>query len=85
MKKTYRIAPEIKEQILKRIKDEGLPVVQVANEHGVSEAAVYRWIGSSIKNIPTIGELIRLRRQNAELLALVGELTFKSSQSQKKN
>lgn len=85
MKKTYRIAPEIKEQILKRIKDEGIPVTQVAKEHGVSEAAIYRWLGSNVQNVPTIGELVRLRRQNEELLALVGELTLKSSQSQKKN
>ena len=85
MKKTYRIAPEIKEQILKRIKDEGLPIVQAAKEHGVSEAAIYRWLGNGIQNTPTIGELIRLKRQNEELLALVGELTFKASQSQKKS
>lgn len=85
MKKTYRIAPEIREQIIKRIKDEGVPVAQAAKEHGISEAAIYRWLGNSVQNIPTIGELVRLRRQNEELLALVGELTLKASQSQKKN
>lgn len=85
MKKTYRIAPEIKDQIIKRIKNEGLPVAQAAKEHGISEAAIYRWLGNGVSNAPTIGELVRLKRQNEELLALVGELTLKASQSQKKN
>lgn len=85
MKKTYRIAPEIKDQIIKRIKDEGLPVAQAAKEHGISEAAIYRWLGNGVSNTPTIGELVRLKRQNEELLALVGELTLKASQSKKKN
>ncbi len=85
MKKAYHIAPDVKEQILKRIKDEGIPVAQAAKEHGISEAAVYRWLGNGVQNAPTIGELVRLKRQNEELLALVEELTLKASQSQKKN
>ncbi len=40
MKKQYRIAPDVKEQILKRIKDEGVPVAQAAKDHGISEAAM---------------------------------------------
>ena len=85
MKKHYRIAPEVKEQILKRIKEEGVSVSQAAKEHGVSEATIYGWLGKGVKNAPTIGELVRLKRQNEELLALVGELTLKASQSQKKS
>ncbi len=46
-KKNHRIAPEVREQVLKRIKDEGLPVIQAAKEHGISEAAIYRWLGKS--------------------------------------
>ncbi len=85
MKKNYRIAPDIREQILKRIKEEGIPVAQAAKEHGVSEPTIYGWLGKGVKGAPTIGELIRLKRQNEELLNLVGELTLKMSQSQKKN
>lgn len=85
MKKSYRVAPEVREQILKRIKEEGVSVSQAAKEHGVSEAAVYRWLGRGLKNAPSIGEFVRLKRQNEELLALVGKLTLKESRSQKKN
>lgn len=85
MKKSYRVAPEVREQIIKRIKEEGVPISQAAKEHGVSEGAIYRWLGRGLKNAPSIGEFVRLKRQNEELLALVGELTLKESRSQKKN
>ncbi len=85
MKKTHRIAPEIREQILKRIKEEGVSVAEAAKEHGVSEVTVYSWLGKGLKETPTLGELVRLKRQNEELLALVGELTLHVSRSQKKN
>ena len=32
-KKHYRIAPDVKEQILKRIKENGIPVSQVAKKY----------------------------------------------------
>lgn len=85
MKKSHRIAPEVKEQILKRIKEEGVSVQQAAQDHGVSERAIYEWLSGSVKGIPTLGELVRLRRQNEELLKLVGELTLKLSDTQKKS
>ncbi len=84
MKKIHRTAPEVKEQILKRIKEEGIPVVQAAKEHGLNPATIYNWLGRGVKGNPTIGELVRLKRQNDELLALVGELTLASSRTQKK-
>lgn len=83
--KKYRIAPEIREQIIKRIKEEGISVSQAAKEHGVSDAAIYGWLGRGLRNAPTIGEVVRLKRQNEELLALVGELTLNVSRSQKKS
>ena len=85
MKKTHRIAPEIKEQILKRIKEEGAPVAQAAKEHGISEPTIYSWLGKGLKEAPTLAELVKLRKQNEELLALVGELTLTATRSQKKN
>jgi len=34
MKKHHRIAPEVKEQIINRIKHDGISVAQAAEEHG---------------------------------------------------
>ena len=35
--KRHKIAPELKEQIINRIKNEGVSVVQAAKDHGVAE------------------------------------------------
>jgi len=83
--KKNRIAPEVREQILKRIKEEGISVEAAAKDAGVHNTTIYGWLGRGVKGNPSLGELIRLRRENAELLALVGELTLKASQTQKKN
>lgn len=82
--KKYRIAPELKEQIISRIKDEGITVVQAAKDHGVSEPTIYGWIARKTEGQPTLSELIRLKRENEQLLKLVGEMTLKLSETQKK-
>lgn len=74
----------MKEQVLGRIKNGEVSVAQAAKEHGVTESAVYRWLGLGAQGGPTYGEVSRLRRENAELKQLVGELTLKLSESQKK-
>jgi transposase-like protein len=82
--KKYRIAPEVKEQIIARIRNEGVPVSQAAKDHGVSEAAIYTWIGAKTEGGPSIMEFARLKKENDELLKMVGLLTLKLSESQKK-
>lgn len=85
MKKHHRIAPEVREQILGRIRDGGISVAQAAKDHGVSEAAIYRWLGSGAEGGSAAGEVLRLRRENRALLGLVGEITLKLSAAQKKS
>lgn len=82
-KHNYRISSDVKEQVLKRIKDEGVSVVKASEEHGISTHTIYRWLTGNINN-PTAKEFNKLKKQNQELLALVGELTIKLSQTQKK-
>ncbi len=82
MKKNYRIAPKVREQILRRIKEEGLSVEAAAKDAGVHNTTIYGWLGKGVRGNLTIGELARLKRQNEELPALVGELTLKASQTQ---
>lgn len=83
-KTKYPISKEIKEQILKRIKEEGISIGQAAQEHGVSERSIYGWLAKGITKQPSFLEVAKLKKRNQELLALVGELTVKLSQAQKK-
>ena len=81
----HRVAREVREQILKRIKEEGIPVQQVSEEHGVSTKTIYSWLTKGTSKNPSWMEVAKLKKQNQELLALVGEITVKLSQAQKKN
>lgn len=82
--KRHRVAPEVKEQILRRIKEEGVPVKQAAAEHGVSDQTIYDWLAKGAEGAPTLGEFVRLKKENQELLRLIGELTLKISAAQKR-
>lgn len=84
MGKHHRIAPDVKEQILKRVRDEAIPVSQAAKEHGVHEATIYDWLSKGVSAVPSLKELRTLRKENELLKALVGELTIKLSHAQKK-
>lgn len=83
-KKNYRIAKEVRGEILKRIKDEGVTVSQAAESYGVATQTIYAWLSRGVTGFPSFQEVARLKKQNQELLALVGELTMKLSQAQKK-
>jgi transposase-like protein len=80
----HRIAPDVKEQIINRIKNEGVTVVQAAKEHGVNENTIYAWLAKKVEGQPTLAENIKLKRENAQLFQLIGELTLKLSEAQKK-
>jgi transposase-like protein len=84
-KKTHYIAPDIKEQILKRIKEEGVSVSQAAKDHGIHESTIYNWLGAGAQHTPSWIEFAKLKRDNKALLELVGEITLKLSESQKKS
>jgi transposase-like protein len=85
MKKSFKVSPETKEQILKRVKEGGQTIPKIAEEHGISPNTIYGWLSHSIKGQPNWKEVSRLQKDNRELLALVGELTIKLSQAKKKN
>lgn len=85
MKKTYRIAPEVKQEILGGIKDKGVTVTQAAEQYGVSEKTIYGWLSKGAEGQPTWREVNKLKKEKEQLLALVGELTIKLSTAQKKN
>lgn len=84
-KRGHRIANEVKADIIRRVKDEGVSVSQAAKDHGIHETTIYGWLGTGAAGTPSWGELSRLEKQNRELFEVVGELTVKLSQAQKKN
>jgi transposase-like protein len=85
MKKNYRIAPEVREQILKRIKEEGVSVAVAAKDAGPHETTIYGWLGKGAESAPSWPEFAKLKRENKALLELVGQVTLQLAESQKEN
>ena len=83
-KKGYRVAKEVKAEIVRRVKEEGISVSQAAKDAGVHETTIYGWLGSKVEGIPSILEYAKLKRENDELLRLVGLMTLKLNETQKK-
>jgi len=82
---TFKFIPkETKEQILHRIKDEGITVSQAAAEHGISTKTIYNWMRSSTIVDHSVLEINRLKRENKELAELIGHLTLNLERTKKK-
>jgi transposase len=78
------IQKEIREQILSRIKNDGVTANQAANDAGVSPKTVYGWLAKeSQKGIPGILEINRLKRENTGLYQIIGKLTSEIEKQKK--
>ena len=49
-KKHHRIAADVKADILRRVKEEGISVAQAAKDHGISEGTIYGWMVKGVKD-----------------------------------
>ena len=78
------VSKEVKEQIIKRIKEEGLPVSQVASEHGLKPRTIYQWIAKGVTAPPSILEISKLKRENQALKELIGQITLEMNLNKKK-
>ena len=77
------IAKEVREQIINRIKNDGISASQAAHEAGVSPKTVYNWLTRGVIKEPNIMEINRLRRENQFLMMLIGKLTMEKEQVKK--
>ncbi len=86
MKKTsYRVSNEIKEQILKRVKEDGVPVTKAAEEHGIKPNTIYGWLSKGVTKPVSWLEFNKLKKENQELKELIGEITIELSKTKKKS
>ena len=77
------IAKEVREQIINRIKNDGISASQAAQEAGISAKTVYNWLTRAVVKEPNIMEINRLRRENQFLMMLIGKLTMEKEQVKK--
>lgn len=80
-----RISGEVKEQILNRIRTEGISAAQAAREHGISTQTVYAWLRRSVTLPSNILQMNKLQRENEELKRLLGQAMLMNERSKKNN
>ena len=84
-KTRHVIRPDVKAQILKRLKEEGVPVVKLAEEHGISSKTIYGWLSRGIVDKqPSLLAYAKLKKENQALKELVGNLTLYLEAEKKK-
>ena len=82
---TFHVIPkEKKEQILNRIKNDGVSVPQAAKDAGISDATIYGWLGRTGQGKSTT-EVLRLKRELQGTYELIGKLTAELNTYKKKN
>ncbi len=70
------IPKEIKEQILSRIKNDGVTVPQAARDHGISSKTIYTWLRKQSSTTISFMEYAHIKKQNKQLMELVGRLSL---------
>lgn len=83
-KQGYRISTEIKDEIIKKIKHEGLSVMDAAKQYGISDKTIYNWLGTKARGTVSILEHNKIKKENEQLKQIIGDLTIKMSMDAKK-
>jgi len=83
---TFHVIPkETKEQILGRIKNEGVSAAQAAKDAGISANTIYGWLSKTVNGQNNNGvENARLKRELSGAYELIGKLTAELSAFKKK-
>jgi len=71
------IDPAIKAEIITKIRDQGMRVMDAANEYGVHNKTIYAWLKDGVVNSETslVLQLNRLKKENEQLYNLLGRAT----------
>lgn len=78
-----RYSQEQKDEILLAIKN-GTSVNDASAQFNISTYTIYKWLRGQIDNTGTSSlEISRLRRENAELKELIGELSLEKKRAKK--
>jgi len=83
-KQGFRIAIEIKNEIINKLKHEGLSVMDAAKQYGISDKTIYNWLGTKAKGSMSLLEFNRIKKENDQLKQLIGDITLKLSAQEKR-
>ncbi|MCX6706208.1 MAG: transposase [Candidatus Woesebacteria bacterium] len=75
---------ELKEEILNKIKSEGITAIEAAKRYGIDVNNIYRWVSSGVAGAKgNIFAINRLKRENQQLKQIIGEMCFQKERGKK--
>ncbi len=78
------IPKELKDEIITKIKVEGISGAEAARRYGVNVKNIYRWLADGVAGTSSqVLELNRLRRENQQLKQLIGQLLLDHARGKK--
>ena len=83
-KQGFKIAKEIKDEIINKLKHDGLSVNEAATQYGISNRTIYAWLGTKAKGTVSLLEFNRIKKENDQLKQLIGDITLKLSYQEKR-
>lgn len=83
-KKGVSVPKDVQEYILKKIKQEGKSVGDVAREHGIGKTAIYGWLRNQTAGSGPDPQIFKLQKENQLLKQLVAELSLKIREGEKR-
>lgn len=77
--------PTVKAEILAKIRDQGMSVMEASASYGVHSKTIYGWLRTGVVNSDRslVLELNRLRKENEQLYRLLGRATAEMQKSKR--
>ena len=83
-KKGVHVPKDVKEYVLKRVRESGKSVSEIATEHGIPKSRIYIWLKDETVGGSTDPQFLRLQKENQLLKQLVAELSLKVRENEKR-
>lgn len=75
---------ELKEEVVSKLKTEGITAVEAAKRYGIDVNNIYRWVSAGVGGAKTnLWQINRLKKENRELKQLIGHLLFEKEKGKK--
>jgi transposase-like protein len=82
-KRGVHVPKDVKEYVLKRVRESGKSVAEIGKEHGIPKSRIYTWLKDETSG-SSDPQLLRLSKENQLLKQLVAELSLKVRENEKK-
>jgi len=75
---------ELKEEIINKVKTDGITGTEAAKLYGVNVKNIYRWLSQGVGSERNqVLEMNRLKRENKQLKQIIGEMMFEHERGKK--